>query len=180
MDVIDRLRQTTRGDRVDAEHALDDRGPEHRGERSLKASEILQRLEKEQKKISFRRKLGGGALSALGLTTLLGSCALNVLSMVSGAATIAGIASLIAGLGFLVVGGALLFRRAQMKPTNQALVIALKHNNMLTVARLALEMDVSVAKAENIIQELVKRSIAEIDLDHHGDDDSLVYRIKGV
>ena len=73
-----------------------------------------------------------------------------------------------------------LFRKPKVKDTNQALMIALKYDNVLTVSRLALEMDISFEKAEKIIQELVRKGIAEIDLEGEGADQSLIYRIKGL
>ena len=68
----------------------------------------------------------------------------------------------------------------RMRETNEALVIALKNGNRLTVPRLALEMDISFKRAEKIIQKLMRNGVAEIDLDEGDPDGGITYRIKGV
>ena len=78
------------------------------------------------------------------------------------------------------LGSALLAWRPRLKDTNEALLVAMKYGNSLTAARLALELDVSFEKADKIIQELVRRGIAEIDLDQKDLDQNIVYRIKGL
>ena len=60
------------------------------------------------------------------------------------------------------------------------MLVAMKYDYRLTAPRLALEMDITFARAEKIIQELVRSGIAEIDLDHKDRDDTITYRIKGL
>jgi predicted transcriptional regulator len=60
------------------------------------------------------------------------------------------------------------------------MVIAMKHGNRLTVPRLALEMDITLEKAEKIIDKLVKNGVAEIDLEDRDSDGALTYKIKGI
>jgi hypothetical protein len=77
-------------------------------------------------------------------------------------------------------GFALTTLRPKLKDTNEAMLVALKYGYRLTAARLALEMDISFAKAEKILQELVRSGTAEIDLDSKDPDNTITYRIKGL
>jgi len=143
------------------------------GEGFRRAEAIVRRYEREYRKKAAWRKWFGVGISLLGLTTALSSCPFYAVALI-------GPETVVAGLALLIVGGVLIFLRPKMKDTNRALIAALKHGNILTVPRLALEMDLTVEKAEKTLQELMKKGIAEIDLDHKGPDDALVYRIKGL
>lgn len=109
----------------------------------------------------------------LGAMMMLGSCPLYALSAI-------GPYTIVAGFALIAGGGALLAWRPRLRDTNEALLVAMKYGNRLTTPRLALEMDVSLEKAEKIIQELMKNGIAEIDLDHEDPDHSITYKIKGL
>ncbi|MEW6531727.1 MAG: hypothetical protein AB1473_12895 [Thermodesulfobacteriota bacterium] len=83
--------------------------------------------------------------------------------------------------GALIIFGLILAHRGpRMKETNEALLIAMKYDNHLTVPRLALEMDISLEKAEKILQNLVRNGVAEIDLDTDDASGVISYRIKGI
>jgi hypothetical protein len=135
---------------------------------------------KERDLQAIRRKWTGRIMIVFGLMTVLGSCPFYALSPIPGQSIIAGLAIMIAGLGIIAGGGALLAWKPRLKDTNEAMIVALKHGNRLTTSRLALEMDISLEKADKIIQELVRKGIAEIDLDYEDPDHALVYRIKGL
>jgi predicted HTH transcriptional regulator len=85
-----------------------------------------------------------------------------------------------AGLALIAAGSVLMAWTPKLKNTNEALLIASKHDNRLTAPRLALEMDISFEKAERIIRELVKAGIAEVDIDSRNPDQGIVYLIKGL
>lgn len=148
--------------------------------RASSSEEILERHLRERDKTAARRKWTGRIMILFGLLTMLGSCPFYALALVPGQSVAAGLAIMIVGLVITAGGGALLAWRPRLKNTNEALLVALKHGNRLTVARLALDMDISFQKAESIIQELVRRGIAEIDLDDQDPDHSIVYKIRGV
>ncbi|MFC1835717.1 PepSY domain-containing protein, partial [Thermodesulfobacteriota bacterium] len=139
----------------------------------FQAQTILRSLEDENRKKRSRMKWGGLAMVLLGLATTMASCPFYAITLI-------GPETVLVGLGLLVVGGFLMFLRPRIKDTSRAMMVALKYGNVLTVPRLALEMDISFDKAEKIIKEMVQKDIAEIDLDHKDSDDSLVYRIKGL
>ncbi|MBM4329076.1 MAG: hypothetical protein FJ118_18165 [Deltaproteobacteria bacterium] len=83
--------------------------------------------------------------------------------------------------GALIIFGLILAHRGpRMKETNEALLIAMKYDNRLTVPRLALEMDISLEKAEKILQNLVRNGVAEIDLDTEDAGGVITYKIKGI
>ena len=67
-----------------------------------------------------------------------------------------------------------------MRDTNEAMLIGMKNNNRLTVPLLALEMDISLTKAEKIINRLMKNGVAEIDLSADDPDGGITYKLKGV
>jgi len=133
---------------------------------------VLRELVRQKESKVWRRKWGKGLVIA-GVVMVLGSCSLLPLPMLK-------LPGVWFGAIMLLVGMALLARGPRLRETNEALLVAVKYNNRLTVARLALEMDVSLEKAEKIIQELVRKDIAEIDLDHNVSDSGIVYKIKGL
>jgi hypothetical protein len=146
--------------------------PEARRKRE-QAKELIERHELRSRRRVRNRKIIGGALSLLGLATTVTACPLYAMSLTGPEVTIA-------GLVVIVLGGLLILVRPKRRAGTDALMVALKSGNTLTVARLALELDISVERAEKIIKELVSNGIAEIDLDHTDPDGSLVYRIKGL
>ncbi len=149
-----------------------------RGETPLDTRRMLEGLLEEKAKRASRRKWTGRGLMVFGLITLLGSCPLSVFSLI-GQQSIPLVAILVS-LGLIGGGFALTALRPRLKDTNEAVLVAMKYGYRLTAARLALEMDISFAKAEKIIQELVRSGIAEIDLDHKDPDHTITYRIKGL
>ncbi|MEW6530559.1 MAG: hypothetical protein AB1473_06970 [Thermodesulfobacteriota bacterium] len=58
--------------------------------------------------------------------------------------------------------------------------MATKRGNPFTVSRLLQELDISFDKADQVVRELARTGIAEIDLEHSGPDNALVYRVKGL
>jgi hypothetical protein len=142
-------------------------------QRTVSAREIVERHLKERAGQVQRRKWGGRGLIMLGVGTILGSCPVYAFSLI-------GPQTIMIGLALVAGGAALLAWRPRLKDTNEALLVAVKHGNYLTTPRLALELDISLEKAERTIQELVRSGIAEIDLDHKDPDQAIVYRIKGL
>ncbi len=142
-------------------------------QRTVSAKEIVERHLKERAIQIQRRKWGGRGLIMLGVATVVGSCPMYAVSLI-------GPQTIMIGLALVAGGSALLAWRPRLKNTNEALLIAVKHGNYLTTPRLALEMDISLEKADKIIQELVRSGIAEIDLDHKDPEQAIVYRIKGL
>ncbi|GEM_PF-827915 len=141
-------------------------------EQGFGVEKTIHHYEKELKKRAARRKWGGAGLFLLGTATTVTSCPFYAMALI-------GPHTILAGLAMLLVGGLLFSVPPRLKDTTRAMMIALKHGNTLTVTKLAIEMDISVKRAEKIIQELVASGIAEIDLDHRGADGVLIYRLKG-
>ena len=144
-----------------------------REEEELRAQLISKEHESKYNRTAWRNRIIGATLSLLGMGTMVSACPMSLFTTI-------GPETAIFGLGLIIAGGVFLFRKPKVKDTNRALMIALKYGNVLTVSRLALEMDISFDKAEKIIQELVRKGIAEIDLEGEGADHSLIYRIKGL
>lgn len=136
------------------------------------SDQVLRELVRQKEAKTWRRKWGKGLVVA-GAVTVLGSCSILPLPMLK-------LPGVWLGALMLTIGMVLLARGPRLKETNEALLVAVKCNNRLTVPRLALEMDISIERAEKIIQELVRKDIAEIDLDHNTPDSGLVYKIKGL
>lgn len=128
---------------------------------------------RQRDKTAFRRKWAGRGISLLGASILLSSCAISIFSTT-------GLYTAGLGIGLLVSGLALSSWKPRLKDTTEALIAAHKYDNILNTARLALEMDISPDRAEQILQELVRKGIAEIELDHKTPDSSISYRIKGL
>ena len=84
------------------------------------------------------------------------------------------------GAALVLVGSGLLLQGPRLRDTNEAILVAMKYGNRLTVPRLALEMDISLKKAEKIIRRLMSNGVAEIDLDADDPEDGITYRIKGI
>ncbi|MDQ7781856.1 MAG: hypothetical protein RDU20_03190 [Desulfomonilaceae bacterium] len=153
---------------------------ERETDRGRKAEELVRRFLNERSQRAARRKWTGRVLIVFGFLTVLGSCPVYAVSLIPGQTIMAGVAVMLAGLAMITGGGILASWRTRLKDTNEAMVIALKHENRLTTSRLALEMDISFEKADKIIQELVRNGIAEIDLEHRDSEHTLVYKIKGL
>jgi len=141
--------------------------------RELTAADLAQEHVREKSRKATRRKWGGRGLILLGAVLILGSCPLYAFSLI-------GPQTVVFGLAVIAAGSALLAWRPRLKDTNEALLVAMKHGNHLTTPRLALEMDVSLERAERIIQELVRNGIAEIDLDYQDPDHAIAYKIRGL
>jgi hypothetical protein len=139
----------------------------------LSPKRIVEHILKAREKTIMRRKWTGRGLIVVGATVLMGSCPLYAFSLIGPHTIMAAFALIAAGSGFIAW-------RPRLRDTNEALVIAVKHDNYLTVPRLALEMDITFEKADKIIQELIKSGIAEVDLDHKDSDHAIWYRIKGL
>lgn len=148
--------------------------------RTLTTQEVVNAYLRERNQKATRRKWTGRIMILFGIATMLGSCPFYALALIPGQSVIAGLAIMIAGLTIAAGGGALLSLRPRLKDTNEALLVALRHGNRLTVSLLALEMDISFQKAEKIIRELVRSGIAEIDLEYRDPNHSTVYKIQGL
>jgi hypothetical protein len=142
-------------------------------EKIIDMREIIQGHVREKARRASRRKWGGRGLIVLGAIIILASCPLYAFSLI-------GPQTLFTGLAMMAGGSALLAWRPRLKDTNEAILVAAKYGNCLTATRLALEMDIPFEKADKIIQEIVRRGIAEIDLDHRDSNHSIVYRVKGL
>lgn len=142
-------------------------------ERLAAFERIAQRHERKLRGRSRTRKAIGGLLSLVGLGTVTTACPFYALAFIGPEAVAIGLFMLIAGL-------ALMFISPKLKETHQAMLVAARNNNILTIPRLALEMDISFKRAEEIIKELVNNDIAEMDIDNKDSDGALVYRIKGL
>lgn len=139
----------------------------------LTTKQILEMHLKEKSRREVGRKWAGRGLIVFGALLLIGSCPFYALSL-------AGPATVTAGVVLMAGGGAILAWRPKLKPTNEAILVAMKYGNRLTATKLALELDVSFEKAERIIQELVRSGTAEIDLDQKDPDHAIIYKIKGL
>jgi len=137
-----------------------------------RSEEALTRLRSQRETEASRRKWGK-VLIVAGLVTALDSCSVFPIPLI-------GPPAILAGAVMVLAGSALLIRSPRMRETNEALMIAMKHDNHLTVPRLALEMDITLKKAERIIQKLVRQGIAEIDLDDDDPDGGISYKVRGI
>jgi hypothetical protein len=133
---------------------------------------VVDRLEVDREK-KASKKMWGRVILALGIVTILDFWSMFPVPLM-------GFPSIIVGAVLILLGGTMLAGRQRLKDTNEALRIAMKHGNRLTVARLALELDISLDRAEKIVKQLVDKGIAEIDLDSLGPDEGIVYKIKGI
>ncbi len=142
-------------------------------EQPLTTKQILETHLREKARREVTRKWTGRGLVVFGALLLIGSCPFYALSLT-------GPATIVAGLAMIAGGGVLLERRPRLKPTNEAMLVAMKYGNRLTATRLALELDVSVEKAERIIQELVRSGTAEIDMEQTDPDHAIIYKVRGL
>jgi hypothetical protein len=133
---------------------------------------VQEHLEEKARKVS-RRKWGGRGLIALGCMLLFTSCPLYAFTLI-------GPETVLTALAMIAGGSALLAWRPRLKDTNEAIIVAAKYGNCLTATRLALELDITLDRADRIIQELVKSGIAEIDLLHKDSTNSIVYKVRGL
>jgi len=121
---------------------------------------------------AMKRRWGWG-LIILGFITILEARFFPALPVL-------GPSALWLGGALIIFGLILAHQRPRMKETNEALLIAMKYDNHLTVPRLALEMDISLEKAEKILKNLVRNGVAEIDLDPEDESGVITYKIKGI
>ncbi len=168
--VNERESRVTREELVTSEKVVDER---RKNESLIAIGNVARRHEESFRKRIRRRKWLGGTSIVLGTATLMGASPFYFFSLI-------GPESLLAGFAMIIGGGVLSALRPKMKASNQAILVAAKYGNRLTVTRLALEMDISVKKAEKIIQGLVANSVAEIDLTQDAPEEGLVYHVKGL
>lgn len=136
------------------------------------AEEILRNVERTKQKHAARKRWGR-ILMILGVVTILDSCSFFPIPLI-------GPPAIFAGAIMMIVGSIISYQAPRLRETNEALLVAMKYNNRLTVARLALEMDITLQHAEEIIQELIENGIAEIDVDMDAEDVGILYRIRGI
>ncbi len=134
--------------------------------------EIADRLGADREQ-ETRRRMWGRVLVVLGAVTILDSWSMFPIPLI-------GFPAIVVGVVVMMLGGTMLAGRRRLKDTNEALMIAMKYGNRLTVARLALELDISLNRAEKIVKKLVDKGIAEIDLDSLDPDEGIVYKIRGI
>jgi hypothetical protein len=139
---------------------------------ALTPEDISRSLQRERERHLSRKRWGTG-LVILGFITMLDACSFIPIPLV-------GAAAIWAGVFLMVLGAVLHFSVPKMKATNEALAVAARNGNRLTTARLALEMDITLKKADKIIHELMERGVAEIDLEANEAGDGIVYRIRGL
>ena len=139
---------------------------------SSAGEEIVRRVRNESDKRAGKRRWGQ-ILIVLGIVTVLDSCSFFPIPLI-------GPAAMWVGAALVLVGSGLLLQGPRLRDTNEAILIAMKYGNRLTVPRLALEMDISLKKAEKIIRRLMSNGVAEIDLDADDPEDGITYRIKGI
>lgn len=156
---------------VDSEISQETAGVDQEA-RKISAEEMYQRVSARRDR-TVHRRLSGTVLMVIGAVTLLDSCSPYPVPLI-------GLPSIVVGLILMIIGGALRYRGPRMKETNQAIMIAMQYGNQLSVTRLAVEMDVTLEQAEKIIDTLVKKGIAEIDLDTVDPDSGIIYKIKGI
>jgi hypothetical protein len=135
--------------------------------------QVIERQLAERERKAFHRRWAGRGLIVFGSSVLMGSCPLYAFSLI-------GPQTVIGGLAVIAVGAGLLAWRPKLKDPNEAMIVAMRYGNCLTVPRLALELNISFERAEKIIRELVRNGIAEIDLDHKDPDHAIVYRVRGL
>jgi hypothetical protein len=140
---------------------------------AARTKEIIEAHLKERSRTVWRRKWTGRGLIVVGAMTIMGSCPLYAFALI-------GPETIMAGLALIAGGSALLAWRPKLKDTNEAMIVAMRYGNCLTVPRLALELNVTFDRAEEIIQELVRNGIAEIDLEHNDPSNTIIYRIRGL
>ena len=134
--------------------------------------DAVEKLRKARGKYAARKKWGY-VLMALGIITVLDAASPIPIPLV-------GSPALVLGSILTILGGALTIEPPRMRQTNEAMLVGMRNGNRLTVPLLALEMDISLNKAEKIIAQLVKGGVAEIDLDIDDPDGGISYRLKGV
>jgi hypothetical protein len=125
-------------------------------------------------KSSSREKWAKGFM-ILGAITILDSCFPFPIPLMGPPAIILGSVLILIGTAMYVQTG-----HSGRKDTTEAIYVAVKYHNRLTVPRLVVEMDISLGRAEKIIQTLVNKGIAEIDLDANDPDGGITYKIKGL
>lgn len=134
---------------------------------------MLAEYERKLRARRWKRRIAAVGLGLFGVAVTVPSCILSAFATVGAYTT---------GLGILmlVAAGLLIGLDPKGEDVNRAIMAALRGGGVLTVIRLALELDISTEKAEKIIGELVRKGVAEIDLAASGPDGSIVYRIKGL
>jgi hypothetical protein len=138
----------------------------------LDVRRMFEEAHRRRESMASRRRWGR-VLIVIGALTLIDSCAPIPIPLVGPPAIVIG--------AILMVAGFLLSNRgAKTRQTTEAIMVAAKYKNKLTVTRLAYEMDVSPERAQAIIDQLIKNGIAEVDLDAKSPEEGLVYRIKGI
>ncbi len=135
---------------------------------------LLRKVQGRTGAASTRDKWAKG-LIILGGITILDSCSPFPIPLVGPPAIIFGSVLILIGTALMIRPGA-----SGRKDTTEAIYVAMKYHNRLTLARLVVEMDISLERAESIIQTLVKKGIAEIDLDANDPDGGITYKIKGL
>jgi uncharacterized membrane protein YkoI len=135
-------------------------------------AEAVEKLKKARGQYAARKKWGY-VLMALGIITVLDAASPIPIPLV-------GSPALVFGSILTVLGGALTIEPPRMRQTNEAILVGMRNGNRLTVPLLALQMDISLNKAEKIIAQLVKGGVAEIDLDIDDPDGGISYRLRGV
>ncbi|MEW6350032.1 MAG: hypothetical protein AB1646_13280 [Thermodesulfobacteriota bacterium] len=167
-----RAREIPRKEIPRSESRTEGQGPEQHAQSSRE--DLMRKVRGHTEGSSTRDKWAKG-LIILGAITILDSCSPFPIPLVGPPAIIFGSVLILIGTALLVKPGA-----SRRKDTTEAIYVAMRHHNRLTVARLVVEMDISLDRAESIIQTLVKKGIAEIDLDANDPDGGITYKIKGL
>ena len=135
---------------------------------------LVRKIQAGTERSSTRDKWAKG-LIILGAITILDSCFPFPIPL-------GGPPAILLGAVLILIGTAMQIRSGGLgrKDTTEAIYVAMKYHNRLTVPRLVVEMDISLERAEKILQTLVNKGIAEIDLDADDPDGGITYKIKGL
>jgi hypothetical protein len=142
-------------------------------ERSARMKSMLAEFERKLRTRRWKRRIGAVVLGLFGVAVTVPSCILSAFATAGWWLTALGVLMILAA-------GLLLYMDPRGNDANHAIMCGLRHGGSLTVLSLALDMDISTEKAEKIINELVRKGIAEIDLGASGSDGAIVYRITGL
>ena len=87
--------------------------------------------------------------------------------------------AIVVGAALLATGYVMSYEPKRQPLANEALIVASRHNNQLTVAILSLELGIDFEEAEKVISDLIKAGVAELEMDSDVDN-GFVYRVKGL
>lgn len=87
--------------------------------------------------------------------------------------------AIIVGAALIATGYVISYEPKRQPMTNEALLVASRHDNRLTVPILSLELGIDIEEADKVISDLIKAGVAELEMDSDVDN-GFVYRVKGL